>query len=60
MGAARKSASIVMYNSSGTPIKRYNLTNAWPAKVSLDNGVGGQVRTVTVMLVYEEIRVLVE
>jgi hypothetical protein len=60
MGAARKSASIVMYNASGTPVKRYNLTNAWPAKVSLDNGVGGQVRTVTVMLVYEEIRVLVE
>src|ERR1700746_558221 len=33
MAAARKSCSLVMYNSDGKPVARYHLENAWPAKL---------------------------
>jgi hypothetical protein len=33
--AARKSASLVMYDTSGSPVARYHLENAWPAKVEI-------------------------
>jgi hypothetical protein len=57
VAAARKSASVIMYNSSGSPIRTYHLENAWPSKVSLDSSERGQLRTATVMLMYETLRV---
>ena len=57
VAAARKSATIVMYNSSGRPVRTYHLTNAWPSKLSLDSTQRGQLRAATVMLMYETLRV---
>ena len=57
VAAARKSATITMYSPSGSPIKRYHLENAWPSKISLDSTERGQIRTATVMLQYESLRV---
>ena len=57
VAAAKKNATIVMYDSSGSPVKRYYLENAWPTKVALDTTERGQLRTATVMLMYEAIRV---
>ncbi len=57
VAAARKSAVIVMYNAAGRPVRRYYLENAWPSKVELDNTRGGKLRTATVMLMYETLRV---
>jgi T4-like virus tail tube protein gp19 len=57
VAAARKNATIVMYNGSGRPVKTYHLVNAWPAKMSLDGTRGGQLTTSTVMLIYETLRV---
>ena len=33
--AARKNASLVMYDATGTPVARYSLENAWPAKLEI-------------------------
>jgi hypothetical protein len=57
VAAARKNATIVMYNGSGRPVKTYNLVNAWPSKISLDGTRGGRLTTATVMLMYETLRV---
>ena len=35
MAAARKSCSLVMYNSDGKPVARYHMENAWPAKIEI-------------------------
>lgn len=35
MAAARKSASLVMYDYDGKPVARYHLQNAWPSKVEI-------------------------
>jgi phage tail-like protein len=35
IAAARKSASLVMYNTDGQPVARYYLEHAWPAKLEL-------------------------
>ena len=35
MAAARKSCSLVMYNTDGKPVARYHMENAWPAKIEL-------------------------
>jgi hypothetical protein len=33
--AARKSASVVMYDADGKAVARYHLENAWPSKVEI-------------------------
>ena len=33
--AARKTASLVIYNTTGDPVARYHLENAWPAKLEI-------------------------
>jgi phage tail-like protein len=58
VAAARKSATIIIYDYQGAAVKRYHLENAWPAKLSLEGGERGQLRAATVMLVYEALRVL--
>ena len=35
MNAARKSASLVMYDVEGKPVARYHLESAWPSKVEI-------------------------
>jgi hypothetical protein len=55
--AARKTATIVMYNAAGRPVKTYYLENAWPSKVELDSRRGGKLTTATVMLMYETLRI---
>jgi phage tail-like protein len=35
MAAARKSCSLVMYNTDGKPVARYHMENAWPAKIEI-------------------------
>lgn len=35
MAAARKSASLVMYDYDGKPVARYHLESAWPSKVEI-------------------------
>jgi phage tail-like protein len=35
MAAARKSCSLVMYNTDGKPVARYHMENAWPAKIEV-------------------------
>jgi hypothetical protein len=60
VAAARKSATIIIYDFSGSPVKTYHLENAWPSKVALDTSDRGRLRTATVMLMYESIRVQAE
>ena len=57
VAAARKNATIVMYNGAGRPVKTYHLVNAWPSKISIGGTRGGQPMTATVMLIYETLRV---
>jgi len=38
---ARKSCSLVMYNTDGKPVARYHLENAWPAKLEVGALKGG-------------------
>jgi phage tail-like protein len=35
MAAARKSCSLVMYNTDGRPVARYHMENAWPSKIEI-------------------------
>ena len=35
VAAARKSASLVMYNTNGQPVARYHLEHAWPSKLEI-------------------------
>jgi len=56
--AARRSAVLIAYNATGTPVARWNLTNAWPTKLQLTTeGTGTtQVLMETVTLVSERIQ----
>jgi len=55
---ARKSCSLVMHNTSGSPVARYNLTNAWPSKIEIGGtrGGGSQALMETVTIVCERIQ----
>ncbi|HEY8245471.1 MAG TPA: phage tail protein [Casimicrobiaceae bacterium] len=54
---ARKSCSLVMYNTKGDPVARYHLTDAWPAKVEIGALKAGasEVLMETVTMVVERI-----
>ena len=39
---ARKNGSIIMFNTQGTEIARWNFTNAWPSKISGPNADASQ------------------
>jgi phage tail-like protein len=55
--AARRSCSLVMYSTDGTPVARYHLEHAWPAKIEIGAVKSGanEVLTETVMLVCEHV-----
>ena len=54
---ARKSCSLVMFNTKGDPVSRYLLTDAWPAKVEIGALKAGasEVLMETVTIVSERI-----
>ena len=56
--AARKSCSLVMYNFDGSPVARYHLEHAWPAKLEIGALKAGasEVLMETVTIVCENIQ----
>jgi phage tail-like protein len=58
--AARKSAGLVMYDSDGKPVARYQLENAWPSKIELGGLKAGsnEVLMGTVTIVAERIQLV--
>jgi phage tail-like protein len=58
MAAARKSASLVMFNAENKPVARYWLENAWPSKLEIGGLKAGSsmAMTETVTLVCEYIQ----
>lgn len=58
MGAARRSCSLTMYNSEGTPVAKYWLEKAWPTKIELAGlkAGAGEALVETVVLTAEYIQ----
>ncbi len=58
IGAARRSASLTMYNSEGKPVGKYWLENAWPKKMELAGlkAGAGEALVETVVLTCEYIQ----
>jgi phage tail-like protein len=59
IAAARKSVSLVMYNTQDKPVAHYHLENAWPSKLEIGglNARGSEVvLTETVTIVAERIQ----
>jgi phage tail-like protein len=58
IAAARKSCSLIMYNTGGQPVARYHLENAWPAKIEIGALKAGsnEVLRETVTLTCEHIQ----
>jgi len=56
--AARKSCSLVMYDTAGKPVARYHLEHAWPAKLEIGALKAGasEVLMETVTIVSERIQ----
>jgi phage tail-like protein len=56
--AARKSCSLIMYNTDGKPVARYHLEHAWPSKLEIGALKAGssEVLMETVTLVSERIQ----
>jgi phage tail-like protein len=52
---ARANGSIVMYDTAGTPVARWNLTNCWPSKLSGPAGKadGNEVAVQELVLTHE-------
>jgi phage tail-like protein len=55
---ARKNATLVMYDATGTPVARYHLENAWPAKLEIGSLSAGasEVLMETVTLVCDHLQ----
>ncbi|WP_158893774.1 phage tail protein [Amycolatopsis anabasis] len=56
--AARKSCSLVMYATDGSPVARYHLENAWPSKLEIGalKASANEVLTESVTIVSERIQ----
>lgn len=59
MSAARKGGAIIVFDYEGKPIKRYNLTNAWPKSLEIGSLKAGDTSVLTEKLVvtYEKMEV---
>ncbi|BCL29577.1 phage tail protein [Streptomyces aurantiacus] len=59
MSTARKNASIIMMDYQNTPVKRYNMRNAWCSKVDASSLKAGEAAalTETVTIVFEELEI---
>ncbi len=55
MKDARKPASIIAYDSTGTPIARWNMSNAWPSKVT-----GPEFDSTSGNIMFEEVTIVFE
>jgi phage tail-like protein len=51
MGAVRKGGAVVIYDYEGKPIKRYNLTAAWPKSLEVSALKAGDTSVLTEKLV---------
>ena len=58
LAAARKSCTLTMYDSDGTPVARYHLEDAWPSKVEISGLKAGasEVLYETVTLTFDDIQ----
>jgi hypothetical protein len=56
--AARKSCTLVMYAADGTPVARYHLESAWPAKIEIAGLKAGasEVLYETVTVAFDDIQ----
>lgn len=59
MTDARKNGAIIVFDYEGSPIKRYNMTNAWPKSLEIGSMKAGDQSVLTEKLVitYEELTV---
>jgi phage tail-like protein len=59
MANARKGGAIIVYDYTGSPIKRYKLQNAWPKSLEIGSLKAGDTSVLTEKLVvtYEQIEV---
>ncbi|MDT0616255.1 phage tail protein [Streptomyces lancefieldiae] len=59
MASARKNASIILMDAEDTPVKRYNMRNAWCSKIDASSLKAGDTAalTETVTIVFEEMEV---
>ncbi|MFJ8543080.1 phage tail protein [Streptomyces sp. NPDC093586] len=59
MASARKNASIILMDAEDTPVKRYNMRNAWCSKIDASSLKAGDTSalTETVTIVFEEMEV---
>ena len=59
MGQARKGGAIIVFDYEGLPIKRYELTNAWPKSLEISSLKAGDTSVLTEKLVitYESMKV---
>jgi phage tail-like protein len=46
LAAARKSCSLVMYDTQGQPVARYHLEGAWPSKLEVGSVTEGSAEVV--------------
>jgi phage tail-like protein len=51
MAGARKGGAVVVYDFMGSPLKRYNLTNAWPKSLEIGTLKAGDTSVLTEKLV---------
>ncbi|MDA0159932.1 phage tail protein [Solirubrobacter ginsenosidimutans] len=56
--AARKSCTLVMYAADGTPVARYHLESAWPAKIEIGGLKAGasEILYETVTVAFDDIQ----
>ena len=47
MANARKGGAIIVFDYEGNPIKRYNLTNAWPKSLEIGSLKAGDTNVLT-------------
>lgn len=59
MGSARKNASIILMDYQNTPVKRYNMRNAWCSGIDAGNPEAGGAAALTeqVTITFEELTI---
>ena len=59
MADVRKGGAIIVYDYEGSPLKRYNLTNAWPKSLEVNSLKAGDTAVLTekLVLTYERLEV---
>lgn len=57
MANVRKGGSIIVFDYEGQPVKRYNLTNAWPKSLEISSLKAGDTSVLTekLVLTYEKL-----